>query len=630
MAYKTPGVYVEEISTLPPSVAEVETAIPAFIGYTEKAKERLDDDLLLKPKRISSMLEYETYFGSGQNQQGITATVVDNALINVDATTSPKYLMYYSLQMYFGNGGGPCYIVSVAPYSNVPNIVISDLNEGMKATAKQDEPTLLLFPDATSLSNADDFYTLYTNALEQCNKLQDRFTIIDTFTDDAIDSLNNPIKELRDKITSDSLMLKYGAAYYPFINTTLDYQYANGDVDVSISVGGPDYEAQAIAALSTLNTVDLIDALDVFYADVENLSPTQALEDKVALGVTINNLRQELIDIKSVFQSGVLIGNTALAANPSASGLTSAISGLESWISTGLTNPINELQTVIDDINASNNGTEILELLNSGTDPSAYHALIISAGPTFGIVTGITGTGETSFGTLISALVPISGSTTTETLANLEENSNVLFNQIKNAIAQLPIKLPPSSSVAGIYARVDANSGVWTAPANVSLNYVIAPTQIIDNTTQDDLNVTGTGKSINAIRTFTGRGVLIWGARTLTGNSNEWRYVPVRRFFNFAEESIKKATEAFVFQSNDANTWVKVRGMIESFLTQQWKAGALTGAKTEQAFYVSIGLGQTMTAQDILEGRMIIEIGMAVVRPAEFIVLRFTHMMQEA
>jgi phage tail sheath protein FI len=97
-----------------------------------------------------------------------------------------------------------------------------------------------------------------------------------------------------------------------------------------------------------------------------------------------------------------------------------------------------------------------------------------------------------------------------------------------------------------------------------------------------------------------------------------------------AEESIKKASEQFVFEPNDANTWIRVRAMIENFLILQWRAGALAGAKPEQAFYVRIGLGQTMSAVDILDGKMIIEIGLAVVRPAEFIILRFSHKMQES
>ena len=190
--------------------------------------------------------------------------------------------------------------------------------------------------------------------------------------------------------------------------------------------------------------------------------------------------------------------------------------------------------------------------------------------------------------------------------------------------------LPPAAAVAGIYATVDRTRGVWKSPANESLASVRSLTVPIDQDLNDTMNVDPSGKSINALRAFAGKGFLVWGARTLAGNDNEWRYVSVRRFFNMVEESCKKATEPFVFEPNDANTWVKVKAMIENFLVLQWRDGALAGAKTGDAFYVRVGLGTTMTAQDILEGRMIVEIGMAVVRPAEFIVLRFSHKMQEA
>ncbi len=123
---------------------------------------------------------------------------------------------------------------------------------------------------------------------------------------------------------------------------------------------------------------------------------------------------------------------------------------------------------------------------------------------------------------------------------------------------------------------------------------------------------------------------MVWGARTLAGNDNEWRYVSVRRFFNMVEESVKKASDQFVFEPNDANTWVRIKAMITNFLTNQWKAGALAGATPDEAYYVKVGLNQTMTADDILNGIMNIEIGMAVVRPAEFIVLKFSHKMQES
>jgi hypothetical protein len=203
-----------------------------------------------------------------------------------------------------------------------------------------------------------------------------------------------------------------------------------------------------------------------------------------------------------------------------------------------------------------------------------------------------------------------------------------VFHDIAEQATRTMTLLPASGAVAGIYAAVDRTRGVWKAPANVSLADVSGPAVKINDQIQEDLNVTSSGKSVNALRAFTANGTLVWGARTLTGNDNEWRYIPVRRFFNMAEESIKKATEPFVFEPNDRNTWVRVRAMIENFLTVQWRQGALAGAVTQQAFFVKVGLGETMTAQDILEGRMIVEVGMAVVRPAEFIILRFTHKMQ--
>jgi phage tail sheath protein FI len=116
----------------------------------------------------------------------------------------------------------------------------------------------------------------------------------------------------------------------------------------------------------------------------------------------------------------------------------------------------------------------------------------------------------------------------------------------------------------------------------------------------------------------------------LAGNDNEWRYVPVRRLFIMIEESVQKASTFAVFEPNDATTWLKVKAMIESFLYGLWEQGALAGSTAAAAYFVNVGLGKTMTTQDVLEGRMIVELGIAAVRPAEFIILRFTQKMQEA
>lgn len=193
----------------------------------------------------------------------------------------------------------------------------------------------------------------------------------------------------------------------------------------------------------------------------------------------------------------------------------------------------------------------------------------------------------------------------------------------------LSIDVPPSSAVAGTCAYVDRTKGVWNAPANIVLNSVIGPALRISDEAQVTMNVHYTGKSVNAIRSFTGKGTVVWGARTLAGNDTEWRYIAVRRFCTMVEISVKKAIEPYVFEPNDTGTWTSVRGILRNYLSNLHRDGALTGATDEQAFYVRVGLGTTMTPEDILNGEMIVEIGLAVVRPAEFIVLKFFHKMQQ-
>jgi hypothetical protein len=216
-------------------------------------------------------------------------------------------------------------------------------------------------------------------------------------------------------------------------------------------------------------------------------------------------------------------------------------------------------------------------------------------------------------------------------IANFRTFNPAVYSTIITQINSHFLKLNPCGSMAGIYARVDRERGVWKAPANVGVRSIVGPTINVTTSQQDGLNVDATsGKSINVIRPFTGKGTLVWGARTLAGNDNEWRYVNVRRLFIYVEESIQEATEFVVFESNTATTWTRTKGMIESFLTGLWRDGALAGATTEEAYFVRVGLGTTMTPQDILEGRMIVEIGLAAVRPAEFIILKFMHKLQES
>lgn len=221
------------------------------------------------------------------------------------------------------------------------------------------------------------------------------------------------------------------------------------------------------------------------------------------------------------------------------------------------------------------------------------------------------------------------------------ENDAVSLNQ--TLIAKLPLYkavmgemknelnvLPPSGGMAGVISMVDGTVGVFQSPANVSMGSVVSPTVNLTAKDQEDLNLPLTGKAINAIRSFAGKGVLVWGARTLDGNSQDWRYLSVRRTVTMIEQSLKIASESYVFQPNEVNTWVAIKGTMFNFLRDQWKQGALAGSSPDDAFSVDVGLGSTMTATDILDGIMRITVKLAVTRPAEFIVITFQQQMQKS
>lgn len=222
---------------------------------------------------------------------------------------------------------------------------------------------------------------------------------------------------------------------------------------------------------------------------------------------------------------------------------------------------------------------------------------------------------------------PSSGLTVTQNNNALINVSKTYSLMIKHILFDANI-LPPSGGMAGVITTTDNQEGVWQAPANTSIVGASSLPIRLSETQQGSLNVDAvSGKSINAIRFFNGLGILVWGARTLDGNSLDWKYLPVRRTMIFIEQSCKLAANAYVFEPNVKNTWEAVKAMIGSFLTSIWKEGGLQGASASDAFSVACGLGTTMTSEDILNGFMIVSVKVAIVRPAEFIVLTFEQQM---
>jgi uncharacterized protein len=181
--------------------------------------------------------------------------------------------------------------------------------------------------------------------------------------------------------------------------------------------------------------------------------------------------------------------------------------------------------------------------------------------------------------------------------------------------------IPPSGHVLGIFVRTDTSRGIWKAPANEQVHGIAGLQAYLGNAQQEVLNPRG----VNVIRKFEGRGIRVWGARTLSADP-DFRYIPVGRFLAWIERSLARGTQWAIFEQQGEPLWAKVRTEVTLFLRDQWRAGALPGATEEKAFYVRCDRS-TMTDADIQAGRLICEIGVALIRPAEFVVFRIMHQM---
>lgn len=522
---KTPGVYIVEKSAFPNSVVEAPTAIPAFIGITEKAQNGADS-LSGKPWKIASMTEFQQYFG-GAPTPNFILSVEDKqkTFYSIPSTDKSKFLcvenqsapfsLYYHMVMFFANGGGTCYIVSAGTYAESNAIDKEKVISALAVLKKEQEITMVVVPEAASVSDCKD---IQTQMLAHCGEMMNRFAILDVQPKkEDNETMDKQIETFRTNVGAN--YLSYGAAYYPWLNTSV-------------------------------------------------------LSDKDIDGTVLTwNYQQDAPDLKPFFGSD---------------------SKFPAYFK------------------------EIFGKIKEGMTPAAP-------------------AGEKAEGEKAAGEQPVQAVALTDDELTAMKNNlhNALlqnfpgYQYIVNKVREKLNLLPPSAAMAGLYTMVDNTRGVWKAPANVSVNFVNSPTENIDNAMQEDLNMPMNGKAVNAIRTFPGEGIKVWGARTLDGNSQDWRYVNVRRTMMFLEESVKNAAKAYVFEPNVAATWMNVRSMIDNFLRSVWKRGGLAGATSEDAYEIHVGLGDTMTANDILDGIMRITVLVAITRPAEFIEITFQQQMQK-
>ena len=477
---KTPGVYVQELSAFPNSVVEVETAVPVFIGLTEKAK-RGQTDLTAKPTRIASMTQYEALFGLAPETKLIFAGsyAPDGFAVVEDipkGQAHARLYLYYALQMFYANGGGPCFIMSVGQYEDTPKLQ-NEILGALPLLELEQEPTLVVIPDAVSLTS-DGWQEVSNATLLHCQKMQSRFAILDVYQGDASEQDANVISNFRNAISN--IGLDYGAAYYPWICTSV---LSDGDIDPSF--------------LSDAALKSLVDGLTT-----------------VAGGPAFQSKQKQLLDLIAIIGAG--------KTQPPAPAIIPAAPPVPGAPPAPPPPPAPKRMTADE----------------YTTQYQRAHDALSTAMPA--------------------------------------------YKDVMTAIREALNLMPPSGGMAGVYARIDSLRGVFKAPAGTGMIGAVRPAVNITNETQQDMNVPLDGKAINAIRSFPGNGILVWGARTLEGNSQDFRYINVRRTLIMLEQSIAIAAQAYVFEPNNSSTWTNVRGTIENFLTNQWKAGALVGATTDR------------------------------------------------
>ena len=620
--YKTPGVYIKEKNAFGNSIVEAETAIPAFIGFTEKALNG-DDDLTNIPWKISSMNEYIQYFGGApalslkvevkkihhltqqlmKEKKKLPDETADGLFIYIDhsheytekmalesdqETTSSEsntdqsdvpynyafcisgkhpYSLYYQMQMFFANGGGTCYVVSVGTYEEKKDAIDDNLmKNALGVLEKEREVTMIVVPEA--VENKELCGNIQQLMMKHCGEMANRFAILDVPQGDKSLQLDKRMENFQNTVTN---YFSYGAAYFPWLNTTvLSDKNLSGDMfewDKSVWTNMEHLEKMDASMTAILKTFTPTEVLELKKADNEKEKGKKVSfpnDENLSHTFTFGEYSG---DIQSIPKDKLLFD-----FEENGKKVTCKV--------------IDVQQTKDNETVTAVTLTIVWYSKENLPDKNNFHLILYNGSP--------------------------------------------LYKQaIKGVLKQLNL-LPPSAAMAGIYTMVDHTRGVWKAPANVSLNYVDSPAEDLDDDEQANLNAPMTGKAINVIRMFRGEGVKVWGARTLDGNSLDWRYINVRRTLLFLEESVKNAARAYVFEPNDSGTWINMKSMIENFLRSVWKRGGLAGATPEDAYKVHVGLGDTMTADDILEGIMRITVLVAVTHPAEFIEITFQQQMQKS
>lgn len=583
---QTPGVYVTEFEAFPPSIVGVATAVPIFIGYTETATDRVSGKpVYLQPVSLNSMADYRSYFGAAFDARGVVAAVGSSAAADFQAFS------------WNGSTNGPSsagYTVatSVTPTGTMTWVPQFNLHAAMESFFANGGDACFVISVANYWGTASTPPAGAAPVAVNANDLMAGLAVA--------------------KDTRGGTML-----VVPDLGLLVE-------TDAKGVLSYPGYQSVVVEMIQQAGTLqDRVAILDLPGALAPANWSASAMEKEAEAFYTAIAPAADWFSYGTAYGPALqssLIANSDLAY-PNLTGSTASATLMNNLLTTqalSLYAPADAGQTPI-------------TLPSNFTDVAAHIAAafpVAGASPIASDPANIVGVAQNLAVSLPGEVVVPTDSAGVAALNQYLVSALPVFATILQALANKLNVVPASGAIAGVWAQNDANRGVWNAPANMALNQVIKPLVPLNDTQQGDYNVPLNGNAIDILRYFVNRGTVVWGARTLDGNSNDYRYIQVRRTLIYIQQSIQQALDPFVFAPNDGKTWVTVTSMISNFLTQLWTEGGLMGDKASDAFSVQCGLGSTMTGQDILNGYMIVSVTLQMVHPAEFIELTFKQTMQ--
>jgi phage tail sheath protein FI len=640
--YLAPGVYVEEVSFRAKSIEGVSTTTTGFIGPTRYGP------LDLEPEIITSLVEFERSYGGKER------------LVFEDDPTEPvDNYMWHAVRAYFEEGGKRLYVSRVyspsgenpapdAGYSRYqiggsPGITVRarfpgragdarvtfTFNVGQNVLVNEAPTAAVPVPGVPSLQDRD--VVLIRDAAGSPPSFSARGFFLalrdaqaQTWSFSPAGAANaSPLVALAElapgaaevrvvTVTVNVDPLAAGASSYTQAGLPLDPQHRRGDAPDSLfdafaphtrDPGDPN--AKVIANLGLARTVPIV------------VEYNPSFDDGIAV------LNEILSDPAAPPSSplGLQDAIETLSDDPQARSLTVVLSGGND----GVRPHADRYEGEVDPATDVKTGLKQFEDLED-------ISIVAAPGSTFGY--------EATYGPESRAIVRSligHAQRMRYRIAVLDSGDNQLISQVRamraeldssygalyypwirvlDPLSQQEIYVPPSGFVAGIYARNDINRAVYKAPANEVVNLALGFERFLNKAQQEVLNPEG----INCFRFFEGRGMRLWGARTISSDP-EWKYVNLRRYFAYLERSIDKGTQWAVFEPNGEQLWANVRRAIEDFLLNEWQSGALLGEKPEKAYFVKCDRS-TMSQNDLDNGRLVCLIGVAPLRPAEFVIFR--------